>query len=145
MTNGLEDRRHSRVDIQAEKFHTPGGSYESQASFFAVALVFWPFVCSGLSSKRTGRRQRQRKKPCRAWRMCAKWRRQRWQEAWPNYQRRSLTERLSCLLFGLTGKVEFIAKAPNKMLHVVTLGDGQFVQNRGLTGESPGNPIHKQA
>src|SRR5882672_1415806 len=37
--------------------------------------------------------------------------------------------------FGLTGRIKFIAKAPNKMLHVVTLADGQFEQKQGFDGQ----------
>lgn len=35
---------------------------------------------------------------------------------------------------GLTGKVEITAKAPNKMLRVISLADDQFVQKQGFDG-----------
>src|SRR5467141_1258652 len=66
-------------------------------------------------------------------------------EAWAKLSTQVLDGTIELPAFGLTGKVKFLAKAPNKMLHVVTLADGQFEQKQDLTGESPGNPIPEQA
>ena len=55
-------------------------------------------------------------------------------EAWAKLSTQVLTGTMELTSFGMTGKIEFTAKAPNKMLHVVTLGDGQFVQKQGFDG-----------
>ena len=55
-------------------------------------------------------------------------------EAWAKLTTQVLDGTIELPAFGFTGKVKFIAKAPNKMLHVVTLGDGQFEQKQGFDG-----------
>jgi hypothetical protein len=55
-------------------------------------------------------------------------------EAWAKLTTQVLDGTIELPAFGLTGKVKFIAKSPNKMLHVVTLGDGQFEQKQGFDG-----------
>jgi hypothetical protein len=56
-------------------------------------------------------------------------------EAWAKLSTQVLDGTIELTAYGLTGKVKFIAKAPNKMLHVVTLADGQFEQKQGFDGQ----------
>src|SRR6476660_2898529 len=55
-------------------------------------------------------------------------------EAWAKRSTQVLDGTIELTAYGLTGKVKFIAKVPNKMLHVVTLADGQFEQKQGFDG-----------
>jgi len=55
-------------------------------------------------------------------------------EAWAKLSTQVLDGTIELPAFGMTGKVKFIGKAPNKMLHVVTLADGQFEQKQGFDG-----------
>ena len=55
-------------------------------------------------------------------------------EAWAKLSTQVLDGTIELATYGLTGKIKFIAKAPNKMLHVVTLADGQFEQKQGFDG-----------
>jgi hypothetical protein len=56
-------------------------------------------------------------------------------EAWAKLSTQTVSGTIDLQTYGLSGKVEFTAKAPNKVLHVVTIGDGQFVQKQGFDGQ----------
>lgn len=55
-------------------------------------------------------------------------------EAWAKISTVVTTGTMDIPAAGLTGKVEITAKAPNKMLRVISLADGQFVQKQGFDG-----------
>jgi len=116
---------------------TPGVAMSRKLSFFAVASVFLAFCgapafpqSAPLSNAAAKEEALPSVEELAA--KCAK--ASGGKEAWAKLSTQVLDGTIELPAFGLTGKVEFIAKAPNKMLHVVTLGDGQFVQKQGFDG-----------
>jgi len=55
-------------------------------------------------------------------------------EAWAKISTLVLSGTLEVPAMGATGKVEIIAKAPNKILQTTSIADGQFVQKQGFDG-----------
>jgi len=55
-------------------------------------------------------------------------------EAWDKISTLVLSGTIEIPAMGATGKVEVIAKAPNKILQSTSLADGQFVQKQGFDG-----------
>jgi hypothetical protein len=55
-------------------------------------------------------------------------------EAWAKISTLVLSGSIDIPAMGATGKVEVIAKAPNKILQSTSLADGQFVQKQGFDG-----------
>jgi hypothetical protein len=55
-------------------------------------------------------------------------------EAWAKLSTQVLIGTIELTSLGMAGKIEFTAKAPNKMLHIVNIADGQFVQKQGFDG-----------
>jgi hypothetical protein len=134
MTNGLEAIEGTAgLDI-----HDAGGvAMSRKRSFFAVASVFLAFCGSPAFPQSAPLPKAAAKEEAlpsvdELAAKCAK--ASGGKEAWAKLSTQVLNGTIELPAFGLTGKVEFIAKAPNKMLHVVTLGDGQFVQKQGFDG-----------
>jgi len=57
-------------------------------------------------------------------------------EAWAKLSTLVMTGTMDLPTFGMTGKVEIYAKAPNKVLRIVNLADGQFVQKQAFDGKA---------
>jgi len=55
-------------------------------------------------------------------------------EAWAKISTLVLSGTIEIPAMGATGKVEVVAKAPNKILQSTSLADGQFVQKQGFDG-----------
>ena len=55
-------------------------------------------------------------------------------EAWAKLSTLVLTGTMEIPSVGMTGKVELVAKAPNKSFHIFSLADGKFVQKQGFDG-----------
>jgi hypothetical protein len=55
-------------------------------------------------------------------------------EAWAKISTLVLSGTIEIPALGATGKVEVVAKAPNKILQNISLADGQFVQKQGFDG-----------
>lgn len=56
-------------------------------------------------------------------------------EAWAKLSTLVMTGTMEIPEVGMTGKVEIYAKGPNKVLRIITLGDGQFVQKQAFDGQ----------
>jgi len=56
-------------------------------------------------------------------------------EAWAKLSTLVMTGTMEIPAASMTGKIEIYAKAPNKNLQIVSLGDGQFVQKQGFDGK----------
>src|SRR5258708_433700 len=116
---------------------TPGGSMSRKRSFFAIASVFlafcvFPAFPQGAPPTKAAAKEEALPSVDELAAKCAK--ASGGKEAWAKLSTQVLDGTIELPAFGLTGKVKFTAKAPNKMLHVVTLGDGQFVQKQGFDG-----------
>ena len=57
-------------------------------------------------------------------------------EAWAKLSTMVLTGTMDVPTFNMSGKVEVYAKAPNKVLRIITLADGQFVQKQAFDGKA---------
>ena len=57
-------------------------------------------------------------------------------EAWAKLSTMVMTGTMDLPTFGMSGKVEVYAKAPNKILRIVNIGDGQFVQKQAFDGKA---------
>jgi hypothetical protein len=55
-------------------------------------------------------------------------------EAWAKISTLVLSGTVEIPALGATGKVEVVAKAPNKILQTTSIADGQFVQKQGFDG-----------
>ncbi len=57
-------------------------------------------------------------------------------EAWAKLSTMVMTGTMDLPTFGMSGKVEVYAKAPNKVLRIVNIGEGQFVQKQAFDGKT---------
>src|SRR5438094_8606205 len=57
-------------------------------------------------------------------------------EAWAKLSTLLMTGTVEITAAGMTGKIEVSAKAPNKILEVFSLADGQFTQKQGFDGRT---------
>lgn len=57
-------------------------------------------------------------------------------EAWAKLQTMVLTGTVDIPTFNVSGTVEVYAKRPNKVLHISSVADGQFIQKQGFDGRS---------
>jgi hypothetical protein len=55
-------------------------------------------------------------------------------EAWAKLATLVLTGTIEVPAAGLTGKIEVFTKSPNKIFHVFSLADGQFIEKQGFDG-----------
>jgi hypothetical protein len=57
-------------------------------------------------------------------------------EAWAKLKTMVLTGTIDIASIGMTGTVEIYAKSPNKVLRVISLANGQFVQKQAFDGQA---------
>ena len=55
-------------------------------------------------------------------------------DAWAKISTQVLSGTMEISTVGITGKIEITSKAPDKVFHMFSLADGQFVQKRGFDG-----------
>lgn len=57
-------------------------------------------------------------------------------EAWAKLQTMVVTGTVDIPTFGVSGKVEIVAKRPNKVLRITNVADGQFVRKEAFDGQT---------
>src|SRR5258708_23435832 len=56
-------------------------------------------------------------------------------EAWAKLKTMVVTGTIEIASVGMAGKIEIFTKTPNKVLRVISLADGQFVQKQAFDGQ----------